>query len=647
MIANFRLRYNPQEGNDFYLVSLKVYDLSGREIETLVSLFKKPGIYIYNYNVKGLSGGPGFYSTCKNGFINKLGHPKKPIGENYFRDTAGVFLSLAEPKYVFQTRLRISEFGCTTLKRHSENDCRYGAFQTNNHLLRKGGMGLRISASTDLAGQTDLQTKSTNNICQPASIKKRGIIMKVSLILFMTALFSISCGINPDSHKTFLQTAPPKETGMNPEKLAELVSDVKIGKIKNIHGLLVIKDDKLVVEDYFGGYKRDDLHYSASVTKSFASALLGIAIDRGYFSGDIQTVLNRSVKDLFPEYAKVIDKDSLKSGLKLKHLLSMTAGFEWDEHTFPYTDRRNDCNKINNSREPMRFLFERKLVHRPGEEFYYNGGLSLSISYLIEKYTGMSVLKFAEKYLFKPMDIKDFRWDEVANGLIDTDGGLHLKPLDQAKLGYLFLNKGRWGGRQLVSEVWVNASTKMHVDNTDRPDYGYQWWGGDFQSQDTTWRTFFASGHGGQKVIVFPDYNLIVVIVQQVFDNPLGHLNFIAIIDNYIVPALSGRRIEESAISLTAAELSKYVGRYFSENRSEFIDVESDGGKLIVSSSNGDRNEFYPVDEQTFKARILNLITVRVKFGFDEKGRATTLQSKFGYRNLQFVKDAAEKNVRS
>ena len=456
-------------------------------------------------------------------------------------------------------------------------------------------------------------------------------------LVFITTLFFISCAKSASPPKSFLQKVSPEESGMNPQKLAALVSDVKSGKIQNIHGLLIIKDDKLVVEEYFGGYKRDDLHYSASVSKSFASALLGIAIDKGYFNGDIPTVLDRTGQKLFPEYADVINKDSLKSGLKLKHILSMTAGFEWDEHTFPYTDHRNDCNRINRSREPMQFLFERRLVHRPGEEFYYNGGLSLSISYLIEKYTGMSVLQFAERYLFAPLDIEDYRWDAVENGLTDTDGGLHLKPIDQAKLGCLFLNKGRWRGKQVVSEAWVNASTKMHVDNSDQPDYGCQWWGGDFQCQGTTRPSFFASGHGGQKVIVFPDDNLIVVIAQQVFDNPFGHLNFIAILDNYIIPALAGQGEQEEAGS-PAADLTAYNGRYFSENRSEFINVESDGDKLILTSSNGDRNEFYPVGEQTFKARILDLLDVRVNFILDESGRATTLRSRFGYRDLRFTR---------
>ena len=467
-----------------------------------------------------------------------------------------------------------------------------------------------------------------------------GSITRTLALTLVILSFSASCGGNLDISQPFLPYATPEEQGMNPELLTELVADVKREKLKNIHSLIVIKDDKIILEEYFNGYRRSDLHYSASVTKSFASVLLGIAIDQGYFNGNIEAVLNRPVRDLFPEYADVIDKDSLKRELKLKHILSMTAGFEWDEHTYPYTDRRNDCNRINNSQDPMRFLFERKLIYQPGEVFYYNGGLSLSISYLIEEYTGMSVVEFAEKYLFKPLGIEKYRWDEVANGLTDTDGGLHLTPLDQAKLGYLFLQNGRWVGQQIVSEEWVVKSTTLTVDNADQPDYGYQWWGGNFYSRDTFYRTFFASGHGGQKVIVFPEHDLILVIAQQVFNNPLGHLNFIAVMANYVVPALStAPSVKENTISLTAAELQRYTGTYFSEDRTEFVEVTSDGNSLTLTGSNGDSNDFYPLGDHSFKTRVLDLLDIKVTFVTDERGTVSALQSKFWYKNLQFYKN--------
>ncbi|NOZ74947.1 MAG: serine hydrolase [FCB group bacterium] len=470
---------------------------------------------------------------------------------------------------------------------------------------------------------------------------------KTRTLFLIQLLLVFSCTGSTGDQTPFLPTASPEETGMNASILAKLTNDIRWGKLENIHSLLVIKNDQLVVEEYFGDYDRNRLHYTASITKSFASVLLGIAIDQGYFDGDIATVLERPVSDLFPDYAGLIGRDELKAGLKLKHILSMTAGFEWDEHTYPYTDRRNDCNRINRSRDPMRFLFSRKLIAPPGEEFYYNGGLSLAISYLIETYTGVSVREFAERNLFGPLGITDYRWDNVENGLTDTDGGLHLTPLDQAKLGYLFLHNGRWQGKQVVSEAWVTESTTMHVDNDDQPDYGYQWWGGDFYSRDTTYSMYFASGHGGQKVIVIPDYDLVVVIVQQVFDNQYGHLNFISILDNYILPALPQKPRLRKIAPPDTLNLDRYSGRYISDDETEFIDVEPGKGYLILTGSNGNRNDFRPVDEHTFEARILDLVTVRVTFETNANGWATALHSKFGFRNLYFRKNGSGTDIPS
>jgi CubicO group peptidase (beta-lactamase class C family) len=253
-----------------------------------------------------------------------------------------------------------------------------------------------------------------------------------------------ACSNRQTNKSVFVERAKPNKVDVDANSINNLISNIKKGKLQNIHSLLIIKDDKLIAEEYFGDFNQNRLQYTASVSKSFASTLLGIAIYKGFFGDDIENVLNKNVSELFPKYSGIIKKDQLKANLKLKHILNMTAGFDWDEHSFPYTDNRNDCNKINNSEDPMKFLFEKKLVQNPGSEFYYNGGLSLSISYLIEKYTKMSVDDFAEEYLFIPLGIIDYRWTKVENGLIDTDGGLHLKPIDQAKLGYLFLNNGIW-----------------------------------------------------------------------------------------------------------------------------------------------------------------------------------------------------------
>lgn len=459
------------------------------------------------------------------------------------------------------------------------------------------------------------------------------------LLLIATLIILTSCGSSQTNDNIFIDKGNPEKVGIDAERIKDLIAAIKDGKIKNIHGLLLIKDNYLIAEEYFGDFNRNQLHYTASVSKSFASALLGIAIDKGFFNDNIQTVLNKNVATLFPEYANLIEQDSLKRNLKLKHILSMTAGFDWDEHTYPYSDNRNDCNRINNSRDPMKFLFARKLIHKPGTEFYYNGGLSLSISYLLSRSTKMRVDKFAEKYLFKTLDIKNYQWERVANGLIDTDGGLHLKPIDQAKLGYLFLNKGLWKNHQAISGDWINTSTQMHRVNQNMPDYGYQWWGGDFGVKNQTVSMYMASGHGGQKIVVIPSFNVVVVISQQVFDNQFGDLNFIAIMSDYILPALMNQKPTNKLTPNEIKDLHIYEGHFVLEDKSEFIEFKVINNTLVGFSSDGQENTFTLISDHLFKTRVMDLIDIYIKFIPDPSSKIEGLKSHFAFTNKTFYKD--------
>jgi len=458
--------------------------------------------------------------------------------------------------------------------------------------------------------------------------------MKNIALIFLITVCA-SCAQSQKHDTDYFITAMPEEMGVLDEPIRHLIQDIESDKIQNVHALLILKDSMLICENYFEAYERGDLHYSASVTKSFASALLGIAIDKGFFEGGMEEVLERKVSELFPEYKELIARDSLKKGLKLKHMLSMTAGFQWDEHSHSYTDNRNDCNRLNSSKDPMKFLFERELISHPGTEFYYNGGLSLSISYLLEYYTGMSLDRFAEKYLFEALGIKEYRWERLVSGLFDTDGGLHLRPLDQAKLAYLFLNGGVWEGRQVVSEEWVRNSTKVQFVNEDRPDYAYQWWCGEFFALDRYFTTYFASGHGGQKVVVVPEFDLILVLAQQVFHNEFGDFNYLAILGDYLLPALLGVSEAPGPIDLAPGKLLGLEGTYVSEDGGEFINMMAEQERLILHSSDGQENVFYPLGENKFAAKIFDLLSVQIEFVQDMEKQEMELHSQFGYSAKQ------------
>ena len=459
-----------------------------------------------------------------------------------------------------------------------------------------------------------------------------------NLILIIIVMLFAACSNRQTNKSVFVERAKPNKVDVDANSINNLISNIKRGKLQNIHSLLIIKDDKLIAEEYFGDFNQNRLQYTASVSKSFASTLLGIAIYKGFFGDDIENVLNKNVSELFPKYSGIIKKDQLKANLKLKHILNMTAGFDWDEHSFPYTDNRNDCNKINNSEDPMKFLFEKKLVQNPGSEFYYNGGLSLSISYLIEKYTKMSVDDFAEEYLFIPLGIIDYRWTKVENGLIDTDGGLHLKPIDQAKLGYLFLNNGIWNEFQIVSKAWVETSTKMHIKNKNIPDYGYQWWGGDFGVLNKTYSIYMASGHGGQKIVVIPEFNTVVVITQQVFNNLYGDINFIAIMSDYIIPALENNKKQNQNLKLTVEGLKEYIGHYELACGGEYIDFKIENKMLIGYSSDGQKNVFIPTSENIFKTKIMDIIDIYIEFSKGESDKMEYINSNFGFTQKSYLK---------
>jgi len=184
------------------------------------------------------------------------------------------------------------------------------------------------------------------------------------------------------------------------------------------------------------------------------------------------------------------------------------------------------------------------------------------LSYLIEKVTGKRADVYAQKHLFQPLGIKNYRWDRIDNGLTDTDGGLHLKPRDMAKLGYLFLKNGVWNGKRIVPEDWIFESTKEHMVNTGSPNYGYQWWCGNFQYNFRSIFTYFASGHGGQKIFVFPSIDTVIVLTHQVFDNPFGELNNTSMLSRFILPALEGQMQIKEAINLEVETLKNYVGKY-------------------------------------------------------------------------------------
>jgi CubicO group peptidase (beta-lactamase class C family) len=312
-----------------------------------------------------------------------------------------------------------------------------------------------------------------------------------------------------------------------------LITRIDNGDYGEIHSLLIYKDDSLVVERYFWGYGRENLHVCYSVTKSVTSALIGIAIDKGNLNG-----VNGKILSFFPEYTNIRAKSEWKSSITLDHVLSMSAGFNWDEFTFPYTDPRNDITDFINSSDWIKYILDLPVIYEPGTVFTYNSGCSTLLGEVIYKTTNVKADQFCETNIFDPLGIVNWQWERGPDNVINTFGGLRLRPVDMLKFGRLYLKKGKWNGEQLISESWVDNSTATKININGNNEYAYQWWR--YTNAGSTGRVlqvndvFYALGWGGQLVWVVPHLNMVAVTTGANYDNSTVPLNFFR---DYILPA--------------------------------------------------------------------------------------------------------------
>ena len=351
----------------------------------------------------------------------------------------------------------------------------------------------------------------------------------------------------PEAVNDGWDTADMRSENLDAELLKTLFDRILNETYKNIHSVLLIKNDKLVVEEYFQtwhgdaasrdlirGLNRVTMHGQRSVTKSVTSLLIGIAIDQQLIRG-----VEEKISTFFPEYADIF-ADSAKDTLRLKHFLSMSA-LGWDEWTYPYADVRNDHVSMDRSKDPIRYALERPILDAPGTQFVYNSGIAITLGEILYKVSGMRADKFAERYLFAPLGISNYYWWKYPNGTVQTGGGLQLQPRDMAKIGALMLHGGRWHGQQIVSEAWVKDATKPHVSTGLpprwlAPEYGYQWWLGTFRVGERAIPSYSARGRGGQFIFVFPDLHLMAVFTGW-NDNALW-LQPVEMLQQYILPAV-------------------------------------------------------------------------------------------------------------
>ncbi len=336
----------------------------------------------------------------------------------------------------------------------------------------------------------------------------------------------------PEQIDNYLQTASIFKFITDSTAFFSLIENIIKQKFGRLESLLILKDKKLVLEEYFYGYDRTQLHNIHSCTKSIVSLLLGIALER---NGNMN--VDKSVFDYIPKYDSLKTKENEQ--IKLKHVLTMTAGFQETEDS-----------KNSNSGDPIHDILTPPLRTRPGEKFKYSNECTNLLGGIIYTLENKQADEFAKDVLFNKLGISDYYW-KTENDIPHCHSDLHMYPRDMAKIGLLVLNNGKWKDEQIVPKEWIDKSTKPYVAESEFFDYGYQWWHRSKQNKPwwnnpvrggkTEHDMLLALGYGGQYIMIIRDLNLVIVTTSSDYNesNGMAHAKVPMVIEE-IVPLFEG-----------------------------------------------------------------------------------------------------------
>jgi CubicO group peptidase (beta-lactamase class C family) len=328
---------------------------------------------------------------------------------------------------------------------------------------------------------------------------------------FVPVIADTIVGLRPRTNKVYTYQSPPqqdddievctlKDQHMRSAPLDSLVHEIMDEKYKFVHSMLVARNNCLVLEEYFYGFKRERLFGIQSATKSFVSALTGIALAKG----EIKST-QASLCEYLLNYEDLACNEQNKS-ITMDQVLSMSTGLAWDEITYDYGHEKNTAVIASNQPDEFRYLLTRP---RSSEKvFAYNSLNHLMMNHVLQKVTGLENQKEMENRLLQPLGITSYDLGEPNNGVI---GDIFLRPRDMLKFGLLYLNEGTWKGKQVVPAAWVKKSTTTKIEIAPGFGYAYFWWTKQFPWKGKMVNSYFAWGYGGQYIFVVPILQLVVV----------------------------------------------------------------------------------------------------------------------------------------
>ena len=382
------------------------------------------------------------------------------------------------------------------------HSCRSNSLEPIRFLLVASRSGWFQSVGVSRAAKSFAAAGSTNQSRETAYIQTVGLTATtprgpgsgwVWRRLCLTLAFFQLVAVQSVAFEPLPRTAP-EALGIDSAAVDRFLRE--LDRVVGAQSVVVVHRDQVVAEAYWSG-SASTLRHVRSVTKSVSSTLIGIAVDRGFIDD-----IDARMVDYLP--ANLVPADAAKDQILLRHLLTHTSGFEWEEN--------REFSTWAGSNNPVRFILNRPLVEVPGSDFNYSTPGSHVLSAILREASGLGVEDFAEAYLFAPLGISTWRWEDDPQGFPFGGHGLELRTEDMAKLGILFLNRGRWGDRQVVPADWVRSATAVQYrggsswGSLDGVSYGHLWWIAAADESDI----FMALGWGGQIVFCVPALDLVV-----------------------------------------------------------------------------------------------------------------------------------------
>ena len=367
---------------------------------------------------------------------------------------------------------------------------------------------------------------------------KMDSITRGSIISSGEIQVSVTLPVIPEAEKEIQQIKPGSDWEISGDKyntvlFKNLNEKIMQDRFKDITSIVVIKDNKLLLEEYFNGYNRDSLHDTRSVGKSFASALTGIAIDDGYIQSDKQTL------DDFYDMKEYKNYSELKAKVSLKNLLTMSSAFEGNDF-----DQNSPGNEENMYPTDNWVKFALDLpadsTKTNGKEWNYFTAGVVVLGDILNSSVPEGLDKYSAKKLFKPLGISKYKWEYTPQGVANTAGGLRLRSLDYAKFGQLYKNNGLWNGKNILSKDWVKKTMtrQIAVNESTNEYYGYLFWNMRFNVNGKNYEAYYSSGNGGNKIFIFKDIPFVVVITSTAYNKPYSHSQVNKMMQEYILPAV-------------------------------------------------------------------------------------------------------------